>query len=236
MARPIPADRFAQLLDAALEVFADRGVHRARMADVARVLGMSTGTLYNYVESKDALFYLLLQHALQEAPPQLPESLPIQTPERDVLLATLDEKVRFYSRFEGLERAIAQAEVADPRGEFVDIVTTLYDRISSKRKWLDVLERSSEDSPEVAHLFLVRVKQATCDALAAWLGQRMATGQLRAVTTPEMAARFVMETLTTFGRRLPRDPNPERNPLPAEEMGDAVVKLLVSTFVAHPSS
>ena len=233
MARLSPADRFAHLLDAALTVFADRGVHRARMADVAQEMGVSPGTLYNYVESKDALFFLLLEHGLSSQKAELPPALPVPTPPEGVLFARLDEKVLTYTRIEPLERALATSATTDGSAEFRHIVTTLYDKVASNRRWVDLLERSSADSPEVAHLFLIQVRRALLGALTDYLGARMATGQLRTVAEAPMAARFLLETVMTFARRLPRDPDPEALPLAPDTVREEVIRLLTGTFSPH---
>ncbi len=48
--------RPGELLDAALEVFGERGFARARLDEVAERAGVSKGTVYLYFDSKDALF------------------------------------------------------------------------------------------------------------------------------------------------------------------------------------
>ena len=46
----------ADLLDGAFELFADRGYAALSMRDLARGLGITTGTLYHYFKSKDVIF------------------------------------------------------------------------------------------------------------------------------------------------------------------------------------
>jgi AcrR family transcriptional regulator len=48
--------RPAEIFDAALTVFSARGFQAARLEEVAKVAGISKGTLYLYFESKTALF------------------------------------------------------------------------------------------------------------------------------------------------------------------------------------
>lgn len=50
------AARPQELLDAALTLFVDKGLAATRTDDVARLAGVSKGTLYLYYPSKDALF------------------------------------------------------------------------------------------------------------------------------------------------------------------------------------
>ena len=72
MARRIPENRFDDLVDAATEVFIERGYRLTQMADIARAVGVAKGTLYGYVESKEALFELCLEHADRQSPLELP--------------------------------------------------------------------------------------------------------------------------------------------------------------------
>jgi AcrR family transcriptional regulator len=53
--------RRVALLDAALDVFFERGFAATRMEDVARRAGLSKGTLYLYFESKEQLFEALIE-------------------------------------------------------------------------------------------------------------------------------------------------------------------------------
>lgn len=51
------------ILDAAKAVFEEAGYERASMAEVAARAGSSKATLYNYFDSKEALFFELIQRA-----------------------------------------------------------------------------------------------------------------------------------------------------------------------------
>ena len=54
--RRLPEERPAQILDAALDVFAERGVAAARLEDIAKRAGVSKGTIYLYFPNKEVLF------------------------------------------------------------------------------------------------------------------------------------------------------------------------------------
>ena len=58
----IGEERRAQILEAALEVFARQGFHEARMDDIAQASGLSKGALYLYYKSKDAIIGALLHN------------------------------------------------------------------------------------------------------------------------------------------------------------------------------
>jgi AcrR family transcriptional regulator len=54
--RRLPEERPRQILEAALEVFAERGLAAARLDDIARRAGLSKGTIYLYFPNKEELF------------------------------------------------------------------------------------------------------------------------------------------------------------------------------------
>ncbi len=57
-----------EILDAALQLFTEKGFSATRMIDVAKAAGISKGTLYLYFESKEAIFTEVVQ---QRITPQL---------------------------------------------------------------------------------------------------------------------------------------------------------------------
>jgi AcrR family transcriptional regulator len=54
--RRLPEERPRQILDAALQVFGERGLAGARLEDIARTAGVSKGTIYLYFPNKEELF------------------------------------------------------------------------------------------------------------------------------------------------------------------------------------
>ena len=54
--RRAPDERPQQILDAALAVFDEEGLDRARLDDIARRAGIAKGTIYLYFPNKEALF------------------------------------------------------------------------------------------------------------------------------------------------------------------------------------
>jgi TetR/AcrR family fatty acid metabolism transcriptional regulator len=54
-------DKRQRILDAALQVFAERGYYNAKVAEVARQAGVADGTIYLYFENKDDLLINLFE-------------------------------------------------------------------------------------------------------------------------------------------------------------------------------
>ncbi len=62
--RRLPEERPAQILEAALAVFAERGLAAARIDDIARRAGLSKGTIYLYFPNKEELFREVIRHSV----------------------------------------------------------------------------------------------------------------------------------------------------------------------------
>lgn len=54
------------LITAAVHVFKEKGFHEATVRDIGRVAGMTQGTIYNYVESKEDILYLVCDQIVGE--------------------------------------------------------------------------------------------------------------------------------------------------------------------------
>lgn len=64
--RRCPEDRPAQILDAALEAFGQNGLAGTRLDDIARLAGLSKGTIYLYFTNKDDLFREVIRGKIAE--------------------------------------------------------------------------------------------------------------------------------------------------------------------------
>ncbi|NLU48034.1 MAG: helix-turn-helix transcriptional regulator [Syntrophomonadaceae bacterium] len=52
------------IIQAALQVFSEKGYHNARMEEVATVAGIGKGTIYEYFDSKLQLFQAVLENSI----------------------------------------------------------------------------------------------------------------------------------------------------------------------------
>ena len=110
MPRPSPRQRLASLATAATEIFGRLGYRGTRTADVAARAGMSAGSLFTYVESKEALVHLVFVYAL-DLLPEAPE-LPLPTPEPGETVALFARALRD-GQPSCLQAALAGGEPAD---------------------------------------------------------------------------------------------------------------------------
>jgi AcrR family transcriptional regulator len=90
----VSEERKSQILQAAEEVFSQKGFEAARMDDIAAVTGLSKGTLYLYFKNKEALIIAILdrlfQHEIQQLESQAAGESASQTIERVTDLVAQD--------------------------------------------------------------------------------------------------------------------------------------------------
>src|SRR3954471_17878780 len=79
---PRPKARLDDIVESATKIFMAKGYRRTLITDVATDLGIAPGTIYTYVESKDALFHLVVERA--SGVTIAPEALPVPTPDTEV--------------------------------------------------------------------------------------------------------------------------------------------------------
>jgi AcrR family transcriptional regulator len=224
VARTIPPDRFRQLVDVATDTFIARGYRMTQMADVASALGVAKGTVYGYVESKEALFDMALRFADGDLAPS-PASLPWRTPDQGATVAHLRERLALEASELVLLQALGRPCSGDAAAELAEIGRDLYRRMARNRRSLKLVDRCASDYPELAAAWFGEGRWAQHGALALYLERRIAEGALRPVTSVSIAARFVLETFAFWAVHRHRDPSPQ--PLVEDEVETTIVELML---------
>jgi AcrR family transcriptional regulator len=222
--RSIPSDRLRHLVEAAAQTFIARGYRMTQMGDVASALGVAKGTLYLYVESKEALFDLTGRFADAEPTP-VPTSLPWPTPRQGATVAYVRERLADQSRELVLVAALQRPSPANAAAEFTEIVRDLYRRMAQNRKSLKLVDRCALDHPELADVWFDEGRWAQHTALVRYIEQRVAEGALRSVTNGSIAARFVLEAIAFWAVHRHWDPSPQT--LVEKDVETTLVELLL---------
>jgi AcrR family transcriptional regulator len=202
----IPAsERVLAIVAAATDAFARLGYRGTRTADVAAGAGISAGSLFTYVESKEALFHLVLLHWLGLLPDP-PAVLPLATPAPGETLALLQRELPEFPE-PRLRAALAGDEPVDVAGELRGIVEERYDLIERYSPLFAIVERCAADLPELETVWFSGARAGYYAELADYLDRRTAAGRLRPMPDSVVTARLVTETVTwsAWRRRGRRD-------------------------------
>jgi len=225
MARAIPADRFQQLVDCATQVFIEQGYARTQMADVAEAMGVAKGTLYLYVESKEALFDLVVRSLHPEHPVTTPSKLPHPTPRPGATQQYLRKRVAKQAPSPALLTALARKRVADPRAELAEVIREIYRSLSRNRRGIKLMDRSAQFHPELAAVWFDGGRGALIRGLSSYLKSRIERQLFRPVPDTDVAARVILETLVTWAVHRHWDPSPQK--IDDQIAEDTVVQFIV---------
>ncbi len=204
MSRLPASQRLTALAVAATESFGRLGYRRTLTADVAAKAGMSAGSLFTYVESKEALFHLVFQYGLD----QLPEAslaLPLGTPEPGETAALIERALREIM-LPRVRAALAGDEPADVAAELRAIVEELYDLLARYWPLLAVIEHCAAELPWLDALWFGQARAGAYADLAEYLLRRTASGRLRPMPDAMVAVRAVGELVAFFAWHRHQEP------------------------------
>lgn len=196
-------DRTADVARAALGAFCDGGYRLTQVAHVSERLGVSVGTIYRYVDSKEALFHLAVLEALGEAPDELAE--PLQVSGIGETVRRLRSVVAGDRLWDRLEAALAAPAPADVRAEARQIAEQLYASMALRAPVIRLLDRCAHEIPELTEIFDRQVREPLMRDLTAWAVKR---GLAADADTPSAGAlaRGAMEAVAWLAKTRPGDP------------------------------
>jgi len=224
MARHRDPDRLRQLVQAASQVFLAKGYRQAQVADVARAMGISPGTVYLYAESKEALFDLAIRSSMSPNLLDGARDLPVKTPPEGGTFEFIKASLQAEAKFPVLERALRSA-ATDAGRELEDIVRELFRKASVRWLAVKLMERSASDWPALAGLWFGDHRLRLMSQLVRYLESRMSAERLRKAPDPAAAARLILEMVAAFAMHCRMDPySPAMDQSVAEDVVvDAVV-------------
>jgi AcrR family transcriptional regulator len=220
------------LLDAAAPTFVDNGFQRTQMDDIADRLGVSKGTIYRTVDSKEALFAAVVRWGDD------PGGAVGANLTGSVNLAEVAESVasRLADALRGLDLSSIVASrrrlrAAEDFGHEIErVVAELHRAMQRHRTAIMVLDRCAAELPELSAIWFGGGRYALVDLWAEYL-------QLRArhVTVDvdrDVLSRSIVELLITWAVKMPWD----RAPRPYLEDTAGPCAVMVRRLVVGPSA
>jgi AcrR family transcriptional regulator len=202
----VPAnERLLELARAATTEFGRLGYRGTKTAEVATKAGISTGSLFNYVESKEALFHLVFLFGFEMTSERLP-ALPVATPAPGATLAVIEAGLA-QIQMPRMRAALCEEQPADVALELREILEERYTLIEHYWPVIAVIERCAVEMPELEAAWFGLTRAGIFEELVTYLERRMAKGLLRPMPDSEVAAKVVTESLSWFAwhRREGRD-------------------------------
>lgn len=222
MPRSIPSDRFQHLARSATEVFIREGYRRTQMADVAKAMGVAKGTLYLYVESKEALLDLALRYADHDGEIELPDKLPLATPAAGATVEYARSQFAARAELPLLLAAIDSSAPADVGAEVDAITRELFELCAANRRSIKLIDRCARDHPELGALWFETGRGGLMESMILYLEARprLTAGYI----DNAVLARMIIETITLWAVHLHWDPHPQ-------EIDDYTAEETVISFI-----
>lgn len=230
MVRTRSIEKRDQIVGAALEVFLREGFRAAHVSSISEAAGVSSGTIYLYASSKEALFELALRKAFGDPLPRVVE-LPFNGEIGPDLVDWMWRRLNEVSPFRRLREAAGREAPVDESAEeeFLGVVTELWDWESRYWAALELLEKCAREWPELDMLFYRQFRRELLGECACYLRSRMDAGLLRPFRDAETASRVILETVTFFAMH--RHVRPDSESLDEDSSKETVVTLLRRGFV-----
>jgi AcrR family transcriptional regulator len=207
MSRPASIDKFRALVESAIGQFIAHGYQRTQVAEIAAQMGIANGTVYGYVESKEALFDLAARYADTPLPSQLPAALPVPTPAGGATLEFVTRALAARAVFPQLMAALERAEPADVKTEAEGIAREVYDVLARNRRGLKLIDRCAADYPELGAVWFYAGRGGLTARLESYLAHR--SRWLRPIPNPGITARLMLEVLVLWAVHRHFDPHPQ---------------------------
>lgn len=118
-----------RILNAALDLFREKGFETTTMREIALRAGVATGAAYYYFDSKDAIVFAFYRQASEEMTPQLEDLLDKTTDIRKRLAGILDIKLSYFEPSRRLLGALAAlTDPAHPLSPFSNETAEIRER------------------------------------------------------------------------------------------------------------
>jgi len=230
--RPARPDRLAALIDAATRVFISQGYRRTQMADVAQALGVAKGTLYLYVESKEALFDLVVRHTSGQVDVDaVVPTLPLPTPPAGATLAEVKRRLTERDMIPALGAALEGPARGAVRSELEGILRELFAVLFANRLAIKLVDRCATDHPELAALWFMEGRVRQLDRLVHYLGTPSRRPALRSFPDDRVAARIAIETITFWAVHRHWDPAPQ--PIDDQVATDTAIAFVLGALLTE---
>ena len=190
--------RLESIALAALTVFTRRGFRQAQMSEVAAEAGVSSGSLYGYVENKEALLKLAILAAVGRS--ETVDQLPLPCAGSEEAVAVVRQHIEQHMRWSGLDGLQTAQGVASDEA-IGAVIRELFDILSRSRQLIWLLDRLALELPEFRVVHFEELKLPYLAALARLLERFAPTGS----TDPQLMARGVLEFVAWFAMHRHRD-------------------------------
>lgn len=236
-----PSDRLEKLIEVAARCFVNQGFQRTQMDDVALELGVSKGTIYRAVESKEALLAAVLVYG--DDITVLRQVTRLETAAFATISADLTN--RLATALSALKlSAVLESDAVGTDHNVQDLALDTYQMLHAHRVRIMVLDRCAPELPALAgewydagryvlvDLWLQYLKSATGLTSTDSTNTGPANASTATIEKLEVVARSIVELLTLWAVKMPWDPQPRSYSPQTPTIVGCIVSNVIETTIA----
>ncbi len=147
-----------QIIDGAIKVFVAKGFHKSTVNDIAGAAGVSMGTLYNYIKTKEDILYLVYDHISNILTEEMEKAMSGIEDPKERLRAALKQNVNTIYKYQDIVRFLYRESASHDR-------STLHTVLFRETKYIELFESLLRNCIDAQHIDEDRLKLAA-DVLA----------------------------------------------------------------------
>lgn len=147
-----------QIIDGAIKAFVAKGFHKSTVKDIANIAGLSMGTLYNYIDTKEDILYLVYDYMTNILTEEMERAMSGIEDPKERLRAALRQNVNTIYKHQDIVRFLYRESASHDRA-------TLHTVLSRETEYIELFERLLKNCIGEQHIDEDRLKLAA-DILA----------------------------------------------------------------------
>ena len=193
-----------KIIESSINIFSLKGYRNTQMVEIARDIGVSSGYIYTYFESKEALFDFLLRHIFLNDSQTSDLSTVSNLKSASMVGSTynsIKERYKANRYFPILFETVINKKNNNWTDNFQKILDELYRMFYKYKDGILLLERSFLDWPDLANFFFKEVRIELISCLEKFLRMKK---ENKAKLDHYTFARFIVDVLaytTIFSHR-----------------------------------
>jgi len=114
-----------QIIDVAIDLFAEKGFQQTTMQEIAETAGVGKGTIYRFYESKEDLVSSLVEFSIKDITEQMVEATALLDNPYEKLRTIIGVEIDYYDKKRNLAKLLVR-EVLGYRDEFEDRIRQIF--------------------------------------------------------------------------------------------------------------
>jgi len=147
-----------QIIDGAIKAFVAKGFHKSTVNDIAGAAGVSMGTLYNYINTKEDILYLVYDYISNILTEEMEKAMSGIEDPKERLRAAIKQNVNTIYKYQDIVRFLYRESASHDR-------STLHTVLSRETKYIELFEGLLKNCIDAQHIDEERLKLAA-DILA----------------------------------------------------------------------